>query len=147
MKKLFFAFTVLILTAASAGASDQADVMATVHQFIDGQPATAIAACAQETSIIDEFPPYAWHGEGACARWSKDYAADMKKNGITGGVVTIGKPRHVDLAGDYAYVVVPASYRWKQNGKPMKETGSTFTAALQKTSAGWRITAWSWSKQ
>jgi len=147
MKQLLFAVILLMVIGRSAAASDQADVMATVHQFIDGTPETAIAACADETSIIDEFPPYSWRGPGACARWSKDYHADLQKNGITDGLVTIGQPRHVDVAGDHAYVVVPASYSWKRNGTPMKETGSTFTATLQKSAAGWRITAWTWSEQ
>ena len=74
------------------------------------------------------------------------YDADVKKNGITDGFVTLGKPRHVDVVGDHAYVVVPATYTWKQNGKPMKESGSTFTLALQKVGTGWRIVAWTWSK-
>jgi hypothetical protein len=147
MKELLFAVMLVMLTAGSVSASDQADVMAAVHQFIDGETETAIAACADETSIIDEFPPYSWRGPGACARWSKDYHANLQKNGITGGLVTIGQPRHVNVAGDYAYVVVSASYSWKRNGKPVKETGSTFTATLQKVAAGWRITAWAWSEQ
>ena len=147
MKQLFFLVILLMVTAGSGVASDQAAVMVTVHQFIDGDPATAIAACADETSIIDEFPPYLWLGPGACARWSKDYHADLKKHGITDGLVTIGQPRHVDVAGDHAYVVVPASYSWKRNGMPMKETGSTFTATLKRSAAGWRITGWTWSEQ
>jgi len=73
MKELLFAVMRVMLTAGSVSASDRADVMATVHQFIDGEPETAIAACADETSIIDECPPYSWRGPGACARWSKDY--------------------------------------------------------------------------
>lgn len=140
-----------MLAAGIATAANQADVMKPVHQFVDGfnkgDAKTALAACADQTYIIDEFPPYEWHGAGACSTWANDYEADAKKNGITDGVVTLGKPKHVDITGDRAYVVVPASYTWKQNGKPMKETGSTFTLVLQQGAAGWRITAWSWAKQ
>jgi hypothetical protein len=42
--------------------------------------------------------------------------------------------------------VVPANYNYKQDGKPMVETGSTFTLALQKVAAAWRITGWAWGK-
>ena len=35
------------------------------------------------------FHPYAWHGAGACAKWSSDYDADAKKKGITEGHVTL----------------------------------------------------------
>jgi hypothetical protein len=31
-------------------------------------------------------------------------------------------------------------------GKPAKETSATMTFTLQKGAAGWRITAWAWSK-
>ena len=125
-------------------------VMAAVHQFVDafnkGDTKTAAAACAEQTSIIDEFPPHAWHGAGGCAKWMSDYDADAKKNGITDGSVTLGAPKHVAVTGDRAYVVVPADYAYKQKGKPVKEIASILTVALQTGAAGWRITAWSWSK-
>ncbi len=69
-----------------------------------------------------------------------------RKNGITDGFVTLRSPRHVDISADRAYVVVPADYTFKKNGKPVKETGSTLTLALQKSATGWRITAWAWAK-
>jgi len=151
MYKIVTIFVMAVLTAGVAASSEDAAVMAPVHQFVDGfnkgDTKTALAACADQVSIIDEFPPHQWQGAGACSTWAQDYEADAKKNGVTDGVVTLGKPRHVDVTGDRAYVVVPANYSYKQNGKPMKETGSTFTLVLQKDAAGWRITAWSWSKQ
>ena len=136
---------------AAAPAAVKTAVMATIHQFVDGfnkgDIKTALAACADQTSIIDEFPPHEWHGAGACAKWANDYDAFSKKSGITDGIVTLGTPRHVDVTGDRAYVVTPVDYSIKEKGKPVVETGSTFTFALQKGAAGWRITGWSWSKQ
>jgi ketosteroid isomerase-like protein len=144
------AFAVAI-TAGHAAASDQTDVMATVRQFIDGfnkgDAKTAIAACASPASIVDDFPPHAWQGPTACADWAADFDATAKKEGITEPVVTLQKPRHVDVTGDRAYVVVPASYDYKLKGKKVKEGGATFTAALQKLPAGWRITGWAWSQK
>jgi ketosteroid isomerase-like protein len=118
-----------------------------VDGFNKGDTKTAVAACAEQTSIIDEFPPHEWHGAGACAKWANDFDADAKKNGITDGIVTLGTPRHVDITGDRAYVVVPASYTFKKKGKPAKETGSTLTLALQKEASGWRISGWAWAKR
>ena len=106
-----------------------------------------LAACADQTSILDEFPPYEWHGAGACTKWMNDYDADAKKNGITDGFVALSAPRHVDVAADHAYVVVPANYAFKEKGKPVQETGSLLTIALQKGAGGWRITGWAWSKR
>src|ERR1039458_5259462 len=150
MHRIFITLAVALLAAGPAAASEKTDVMMLVHQFVDGfnkgDTKTAMAACADQTSIIDEFPPHEWHGAGACSTWAKDYEVEAKKKAIPDGVVTLGKPRHIDITGDLAYVVVPADYTFKQNGKAMKETGSIFTLVLQKGSAGWRITAWTWSK-
>jgi len=150
MHKILAALVVGLLVAAPVAADERADVMAPVNQFINGfnkgDIKTALAACAEQSSIIDEFPPYEWHGTGACAAWAKDFDADAKKNGITDGVVTLGKPRHLDVTGDRAYVVAPVSYAYKVKGKPTKETASKMTVALAKGAAGWRITGWTWTK-
>lgn len=150
MHKILFALAVAVLAAGPTAASEQTDVMVPVHQFVDGfnkgDTKTAAAACADQTSIIDEFPPHEWHGEGGCSKWMNDYDADAKKNGITDGIVTLGTPRHIDVTADRAYVVIPSDYTFKQKGTPVKETGSMFTFALQKGETGWRITGWAWAK-
>jgi len=151
MHKIFVVAAVAVLVAGPAGANEKTDVMVPVHQFVDGfnkgDIKSALAACAEQTSIIDEFPPHEWHGAGACSTWANDYDADAKKNGITDGIVTLGNPRHVDITGDRAYVVVPANFTYKQKGKPAKETGSMLTISLQKAAAGWRMTGWAWTKK
>ena len=151
MHKRVLAFAAALVMAGPAAADDKADVMVPVHQFVDGfnkgDVKTALAACAEQTSIIDEFPPHEWHGPGACATWANDFDADAKKNGMTDPVVTLGKPRHVDVVGDRAYVVVPATFTFKQKGKRVKEAGSTLTISLQKVAADWRMTGWAWTKK
>jgi opacity protein-like surface antigen len=150
MRKIWIVLAMVVLVVGLAAASDKTDVMVPVHQFTDGfnkgDAKTALAACADQTSIIDDFPPHEWHGAGACSTWANDYEADAKKNGITDGVVTLGTPRHIDITADSAYVVVPVSFTYKQKGKLVKETGSTWTLVLQKGAAGWRITAWAWAQ-
>jgi hypothetical protein len=136
--------------SAQTPASERGAVLATVHRFVDGfnkgDTKMLFAACGDQTSILDEFPPYEWHGAGACEKWVADFDVDAKKKGITGGVVTLHTPTHVDIAADRAYVVIPANYDFKQKGKPVGEAGSIIALTLQKTSAGWRITGWSWAK-
>jgi len=148
--KSFLALAALAIAFLPANATDTLDVMATVHQFVDsfnkGDVKTAIASCAAQTSIIDEFAPYAWNGTGACANWISDYDADAKKNGITDGMVKLGEPWHVDVMADHAYVVIPASYTFKEKGKAVKESKSVLTIVLGKGDGGWRITGWTWSK-
>jgi len=150
MRAISIVVVVAALVAGPAFAAEKDDVMAPVKQFVDGfnkgDVKSALAACAEQTSIVDEFPPHEWHGPGACAAWAKDFDADAKKNGVTDGKVALGKPRHVDIAGDRAYVVVPTSYAYKLKGKPTKETGSMLTIALQKGASGWLMTGWTWTK-
>jgi ketosteroid isomerase-like protein len=149
---LALAFLAAYPTQASAqsAATPRTEVLAVVHQFADsfnkGDTKATVAACADEASVIDEFPPHEWHGAGACAKWMDDYDADAKKNGITDGIVTLGKATHVDVTADRAYVVISANYVFKKNGKPVQEIGSMLTVALQKGPTGWRITGWSWTK-
>jgi hypothetical protein len=136
--------------AAQTAGTQEASVMATVHQFVDGfnkgDAKSALAACATQASIIDEFPPHEWMGPTACDQWAADYAANAKREGITDGIVTLGKPWHVSVTGNRAYVVVPATYSYKERGKTVTERDSIFTVTLLKFAAGWRITGWAWSK-
>ena len=149
MRRLLIALGFAAIIYLPAAGQDRA-AFTTVQRFVDafnqGDTKSAAAVCAERTLIIDEFPPYEWQGSGACARWMRDYDEDAKKNAITDGVVTLGSPRHVDISGDRAYVVVSADYAFKQNGKMVKETGSVLTIVLRESPGGWRISAWSWSK-
>ena len=149
MRKMILALVVAVLASGTAAATDKTDVMAVVHQFVDGfnkgDVKSALATCADNVVILDDFAPHVWDGAGACAKWASDFDADSKKTQTTEGVVTIGKPRHLDVTGDRAYVVLPAGYTYKVAGKPMQNTGSVWTLALQKTGAGWRITGWAWA--
>ena len=153
MHRLLIALSLTVLATfsmAQTSGSAQTAVLASINQFVDGfnkgDTKTAVAACADETSILDEFPPHEWHGAGACAKWLRDFDADAKKNGITDGVVTPGEPLHVDITSDYAYVVIPANYTFKQKGKKVSEAGSIITLSLHKSPTGWRITGWAWAK-
>lgn len=150
MHKLIGAIAVALMmipaAASQASASDKTDVLATIHQFATSDMNTALAACAAPASIIDEFPPHEWQGATACADWANDFETYSKNNGITEPVMTLGKPKHVDITGDRAYVVVPATYTYKKNGKQVTESGSILTVALHKVAAGWRITGWAWTK-
>ena len=149
MRVALFAFA-LIVAAAPAAASESANVMATVHQFItsfnDANMKGVVAACTSPASIIDDFAPHQWNGPTACADWWKAFEASTKEAGFTDNIVTLGKPQHVDVTGDRAYVVVPANYHYKVHGKPFAEDGSILTVALRKLPEGWRITGWAWAE-
>lgn len=149
MRKLTIAVVLLIVTTGLAVAAenpDQAAALKTVNQFAEGfnkaDSKATLATCAHQTSIVDEFPPHAWQ---TCSAWFNAYGAWAKQNGVTDGMVTLGETKHIEINGQRAYIVVPTTFTFKQNGKAMKEEGSTLTLVLQKSAAGWRITAWTWT--
>lgn len=146
----------LILTLAAAFiaspaiASDETDVMAAVNRYDNGFNAgdskVIVGMCSSQAIIIDEFPPHVWQGANACQNWLNDLVAIDKRSGITDGKVAFRKPWHVEVNGDRAYVVIPVKYTYKQNGKPMSESGSVWTLTLQKGADGWLISGWAWAK-
>jgi ketosteroid isomerase-like protein len=135
---------------AVANTAQSPGVMATINQFIDGfnrdDSAAAAAACAPQASIIDDFPPHEWQGPNACQDWWAALAASDRAAGDTWGHVTLGAPWHFSVTGNRAYVVLPATFVYKERGKPISQRDSVFTVALRKYDAGWRITGWAWSE-
>jgi len=146
MNRVIAALAVGVLAAGPAFASDKSDIMAILNQWNDADEAKAVAACADDAAVIDDVPPYEWHGPSACSNWQKDYDAYMLKNGVTDAAGTIGKPRQLFITGDRAYAVVPTTFTFTKNGKPVKVTATT-AFSLRKTAAGWRITGWAWATQ
>lgn len=134
----------------AAVGSDRDDVIRILQQFVDsgtsGDVKSALAACARDTVIIDEFPPYVWHGDGSCERWAKDFGAHAQKNAIAHGLVTLGTPLHIDVTDDQAYAVMRADYTFHMKEKEIKEVDALWTVSLRKNGNGWQITGFAWSK-
>jgi ketosteroid isomerase-like protein len=138
------------LTATAASASDESDVLAVVNDYNaalnKGDPTAAAADSAPQLSITDEFAPYSWQGADATAGWFADYATWTKQNVVTNDTVALAKPWRVEVDGDHAYAVVPATFTYTKRGANVVEAGSVWTFALQKTAGHWRIVSWAWSK-
>jgi len=151
MRRTLLALAACAIGISSPVAAQQSEVMSVITRAVEafnkGDTKTFATTCASETSILDEFPPHEWHGSGACEKWMSDYDSNAKRNGITDGIVTLGKPSHVDVTGDSAYVVIPSTYAWQEKGVAMREDGSAFTFALRKQATGWRFAGWSWAKK
>ena len=148
MTRIIIACAAAFLCAGTAAASEKTDVMAVVHQMVDGfnkgDLKSSVAACADQAVVVDDTPPHVWQGAGACAAWMDAYQAWAKSEDITGISEAIVKVRHIDISGDFAYVVQSAGLTWIEKGKPMSEK-AVETVTLKKTSAGWRITGWAWA--
>jgi len=116
-----------------------------IADFNAGNQTGWVGACDTPASIIDDFSPYYWQGAHACADWWKDFEAFAKKSGATENVVKLNGVRHMEAGKNFAYVVLNATYTYKQKGKPMSEPGAQLILAMTRTPGGWRMAGWTWS--
>jgi ketosteroid isomerase-like protein len=126
------------------------DPLAAVRQYIDafnkGDVKTMAATCVAPMSILDGMPRHVWHGPTATEDWYRDVLVTGERDGASDYVVTLGEPWHVNVTGDCAYVVVPATMAFSVKGKQITQSGSVLTVVLSKEAAGWRLKAWAWAK-
>jgi ketosteroid isomerase-like protein len=113
------------------------DPMAAVRQYIEafnnGDESAMAAACADPMQILDGMSPHVWQGWTAAEDWWKDVLAEGEHFGASGYRITLDEPRHVDVNGDHAYVVAPASMTFELRGQQITQTGSVYTVALRKS--------------
>lgn len=150
-KTIFSLFACILLVSAAAFAAPQSpqEVMAPIHQFIDGFNAgdvkSAYAAYATgDIIIVDEFAPHRWVGPHAAQEWAADYEKHAQATGVTDGSVKYGPPTRSEIEGKTAYVIVPTVYNYKQHGNPLSEDGQ-MTFVLQAEAGGWKISGWTWT--
>lgn len=149
MSKIFVAVALAALAAGTATASDQTDALALVHKWVDAfnkgdMNSLPLSTCADQTSILDSVPPYAWVGEGACTKWLANFKTFSKTNELTDMSLTLGKTRHIEITGDRAYIVTPVVFAYNLKGEQTKETG-VWTIGLQKSASAWLVSAWTYT--
>jgi len=124
--------------------------LAAVAQYIDGfnngDAETMAATFDVPRSILDGMPPYRWQEPTATPDWYRDIPAEGQRHGASGHFVTLDEPLHETIAGDAAYVAVPATMTLTVGGKKVEQTGAIFTAALHERTGGWRVAAWASTK-
>ena len=138
------------MSTASRSPLDTAEPMAAVRHYIEGFNQGDVRAmaslCAVPMSILDGMAPHVWHGPTASDDWYRDVLVEGEHVGAADYFVALGEPRHVNITGENAYVVVPTTMTFKVKGKEFTQTGATFTVALRRLNEGWRIAAWAWTK-
>jgi hypothetical protein len=149
--KLVMAFLLGVFLSVPALAADHIeDPFSRLQQLADaenkGDMATLAAGTAPSFSVIDEFPPYSWSGPTAFKDYERDNAALAQKAGITDALFTMApRPLTEEVHGTTAYIVVSGVYSYKQNGKPVRESG-IFIATLEKSDQDWRVTSAAWGR-
>jgi ketosteroid isomerase-like protein len=119
-------------------------VRAFVEAFNNNDVDLVQAACADETLIIDDFPPHEWTGSRATTTWFRGLARMGTEYGMSDPSVKLEAPRNVIVSDRHAYVVSPIDVRWLQDGEPAARTGF-ITLAVREDADGWRITACAWT--
>jgi|SRR5215203_2351640 len=132
--------------AEAVAQSPMVAVRSFVEAFNHDDVDRAEAACADETLIIDDFPPYEWTGNRSVTRWYDDMARMAEQYGMSEPSVALRDPLHVMVSDRYAYVVVPVDVGWLQDGEPAERTGF-ITMVVRERPEGWRISACAWTWQ
>lgn len=131
--------------AATRDPAVEAPITTFIASFNKGDNATAKAQMAAGgVVILDEVPPYRWAGPRGFDQWVADYGRDAALNGITDPAVEIAAPSRMLVNGAHAYVIVPATYRFKAKGVAMREEAQ-MTFVLDRGASGWKIVAWTWT--
>ena len=151
MRRLTLGAVAWLLMGALAGAATpDPQLVAPIQKFMDsfnkGDAAGAAAthSATDDLVIMDEVPPYVWHGAQAFQTWAADLEGDSKKNGITDEAVKLAAPTRIETSGEQAYVVVPATYAFKEKGVAKREVAQ-MTFVLKKGASGWLIHGWTWT--
>jgi ketosteroid isomerase-like protein len=130
--------------------SDAPDPTATVRSyaaaFNKGDVEAMAALFDTLGSILDGLPPHVWQGPTACEDWYRMAMEAGEHEGAEAYHIILDEPKHVNVTGDAAYVVAPASMSFRVHGRQITQVGATYTIALRKSSGGWRIRAWAWAK-
>ncbi len=121
-------------------------VLQYIAAFNHEDAAAMVALCDNPMQILDGMPPHVWQGPTAAADWWHDVTVEGARLGAGEYRISFGEPRHVDINGDHAYVVLPASMTLRLKGTAVRQTGSVYTVALRRTGGRWLLTAWSWAK-
>ena len=94
-----------------------AAVRAYVAAFNQGDAEAMGAACADPMQILDGMSPHVWQGPTATEDWWSAVLAEGGHLGASDYRIALAEPRHVDVTGDNAYVVVPATMTFNLKGE------------------------------
>ena len=130
--------------------SDPDDPMTTIRAYVDGfnngDVKAMAAACADPMQILDGLAPHVWQGPTAAQDWYADALVEAEHLNVTDLHIGTSEPRHVDVAGDFAYVALPVSFEYNLPGKHVNQTSAWWTFSLRRIEGAWKLSAWSWTK-
>lgn len=138
----------LLLSFAPHAWAAGAEVETTIARFSAalhaGDSKTARTFLAPRTVILDDVAPYYRGGPKAFEDWQADLAKASAARDMSEEDAVLGAPTRVEVTGDRAYAILPATHTFKMKGRMMREVAQlTFTLAKDPT--GWKIVSWAWT--
>jgi ketosteroid isomerase-like protein len=138
----------LLLAFAPAARAGDASVETAITQFSAalhaGDSKAAQTFLTARTVILDDVAPYYWAGANAFQSWQDDLAKASAARGMTEEDAQLGAPTRVEVSGDHAYAVLPATQIFKMKGRMMHEKAQ-LTFILVRDAAAWKIISWTWT--
>ena len=147
--RMILAGALLLALAPAARAADTgAGVETTISQFSAalhaGDSKAARSFLTARTVILDDVAPYYWGGANAFESWQTDLAKASTARGMSEEDAQLGTPTRVEVSGDHAYAILPATHTFKMKGRAMREIAQ-LTFILVKDAGSWKITSWTWT--
>ena len=114
-----------------------------IARFIAGGGDENLAAFADgDVTILENFAPHLFRGEGAVTRWAAAMRAHIAT--LSGMTHSFGPPQ--DFGGDTAQVffTLPTHWRGASHGRPFEEDGG-WAFLLVRQTGEWRVKSYAWA--
>ncbi|MBD5657168.1 MAG: hypothetical protein IAI50_18610 [Candidatus Eremiobacteraeota bacterium] len=142
----------LTTPGADAGtARVDASVLAPVRAFaaaFNAQGAYPEAAFTRDCSVLDDFAPYVWRGDGAPRRWYASLTGttplERRAMAATHARIVFDAPQFTRRDRERAYLVVPGTLTLTLHGNVETQHGR-WTLAEVRGPSGWRIASQAWA--
>ena len=138
-----------ILLLAFTPIAKAADVETTIDQFSAalhaGDSKAAKNFLGARTVILDDVAPYYWGGANAFENWQADLAKASTARGMSEEDAILGAPTRVEISGDLAYAILPATHTFKMKGRMMREVAQLTFTLTKDTGRDWKIISWAWT--
>jgi ketosteroid isomerase-like protein len=123
-------------------------VHAFIAGFVDavnrGDEGSALASLTADVTIVEDLPPFRWHGPAAGAEWLGGMFENAQRLGISSIFMEPGRVIRIEIEDPHAYAVVEGQLRYGGAGPPLHADG-VITFALVRKDGEWMINALVWS--
>ncbi len=108
-----------------------------------GDEAQLAATLAPNAEIVHYTAPFRWSGPGVAKHFLADLSRAHDQQMVSGVVLTANPTKAMAVGGSHAYITFPATYAYKQKGRPVTEDG-VLVFVLDKIGGAWKITSLTW---